>query len=192
MASREPHPYALLSPPLSDEEYRGLKADIAERGVLYPIIVDEDDRILDGVHRWRIADELGIDPPVSQMGHLDDEGKLALALGLNLRRRHLDPDRRRDLARRLRDERGLSVRRISKVTGWSKSQVHRDLTGPRLPGRVRQRSWLDEPRRDAPRLEGQLDLFGGEVVLPQETTFVTDEYAFEGFSVDRSRLLGAR
>jgi hypothetical protein len=61
------------------------------------------------------------------MGHLDDDGKLHLAVGLNMRRRHLDGDRRRELVRRLHTEEGLSVRKLAAITGWSKSTVDRDL-----------------------------------------------------------------
>ena len=52
---REAHPYALLLPALTDQEYKALKADIAAHGILYPVITDESDRVLDGVHRVRIA-----------------------------------------------------------------------------------------------------------------------------------------
>ncbi|HSJ73819.1 MAG TPA: tyrosine-type recombinase/integrase [Miltoncostaeaceae bacterium] len=47
-----------MLPALTDDEYAALKADIREHGILYPLIVDEDGRILDGVHRARIAAEL--------------------------------------------------------------------------------------------------------------------------------------
>jgi ParB-like chromosome segregation protein Spo0J len=96
---------------------------------LYPVIIDGAGLVLDGVHRVRIARELGIEPPVSQMGHLDDDRKLHLAIGLNMRRRHLDADRRRALVRRLHEEQGLSVRKIAEVAGWSKSTIDRDLKG---------------------------------------------------------------
>jgi ParB/Sulfiredoxin domain len=123
----EPHPYALLLPALTDEEYRALKADIKANGILYPVITDEDGKVLDGVHRVRIAGELGIDPPVAPHQGLDEERKLHLAVGLNMRRRHLDADRRRDLVRKLHKDEGLSVRKIAAVAGWSKSTIDRDL-----------------------------------------------------------------
>lgn len=122
-----PHPYALLLPALTDAEYAALKADIEAHGILVPVVVDADGLVLDGVHRTKIADELGIDVPASQMGQADEERKMHLAVGLNMRRRHLDADRRRDLVRRLADEQGFSVREIASITGWSKSTVDRDL-----------------------------------------------------------------
>ena len=123
----EPHPYALLLPVLTEAEYAALKADIEAHGILVPVIVDAEGLVLDGVHRTRIAEELGIDVPVSQMGQVSEERKMHLAVGLNMRRRHLDADRRRDLVRRLADEQGFSVRKIASITGWSKSTVDRDL-----------------------------------------------------------------
>jgi ParB-like chromosome segregation protein Spo0J len=127
MGHLEPHPYALLLPALTDDEYRALKADIKKHGILYPVIVDEDGRVLDGVHRVRIAGDLGIDPPVQCHEGLDDERKLHLAVGLNMRRRHLDADRRRELVRKLHKDEGLSVRKIADIAGWSKSTIDRDL-----------------------------------------------------------------
>jgi hypothetical protein len=89
--------------------------------------------VLDGIHRCRIARELDIHVPVSQMGQLTEQEKLQLAVGVNVRRRHMDADRRRDLVLKLRDEQGLTVRDIAAITGWSKSTVGRDLTPPAPP-----------------------------------------------------------
>lgn len=122
-----PHPYARFLPALTEDEYAALRSDIAAHGILVPVIVDADGLILDGVHRTRIADELGVEVSVCQMGQASEERKMHLAVGLNMRRRHLDADRRRELVRRLADEQGLSVRKIASVTGWSKSTIDRDL-----------------------------------------------------------------
>jgi ParB-like chromosome segregation protein Spo0J len=45
-------------PPLSGGEYADLKADIAARGVLVPVEVDERGAVLDGHHRLRAWHEL--------------------------------------------------------------------------------------------------------------------------------------
>ncbi len=122
-----PHPHALLLPALTDEEYAALKADIEQHGILYPIIVDENNQVLDGVHRLRIASELSIELPQVQHTGLSEDRKLHLAVGLNLRRRHLDADRRRELVRKLHKDNRLTMRKIANITGWSKSTVERDL-----------------------------------------------------------------
>jgi len=56
--------YQLL-PELPPEQFEALKADIAERGVVVPMVVDEFGAILDGHNRARACRELGInDYPV--------------------------------------------------------------------------------------------------------------------------------
>jgi len=74
---------------LSDAEYARLAADIRDRGVLQPIIVDEDDTILDGHHRAAIAEHYELDasrePAYVVIGDLDaDDAKLARAIKQNL------------------------------------------------------------------------------------------------------------
>jgi hypothetical protein len=92
-----------VMPPLTDEEYEALKADIAERGVQVPVEYDEDGNILDGYHRVRACQELGITdwPKVVRRG-LTEEQKIEHALALNLHRRHLTREQRRELVARLR------------------------------------------------------------------------------------------
>ena len=55
----DPAPYQVL-PPMAPEQFEALKRDIAERGVLTPIDLDEQGRVLDGHHRLRACAELGI------------------------------------------------------------------------------------------------------------------------------------
>jgi hypothetical protein len=144
----EPHPYALMLPVLTDAEYRALKADIKANGILYPVILDEDDRILDGVHRCRIARELKIEPPVIRHEGLTDERKLHLAVGLNMRRRHLDADRRRELVRKLHINEQLSIRTIAQITGWTKSTVQRDLKASPFESALERTRDLDAISKD--------------------------------------------
>ena len=53
-----------VMPPLSSEEYQELHDDIKVNGVLEPIHVDEEGVVIDGHHRSKIANELGIVCPV--------------------------------------------------------------------------------------------------------------------------------
>jgi len=56
---RRPEKYQLL-PELPPEQFEALKADIAERGVVVPVVMDEFGAILDGHNRARACRELGI------------------------------------------------------------------------------------------------------------------------------------
>ena len=52
--------YASLVPQLSTEEYESLKQSIKENGLWFPIVVNKDGVILDGHHRYKACQELGI------------------------------------------------------------------------------------------------------------------------------------
>src|SRR5882724_9965556 len=87
-----------VMPALSFDEYASLKADIAARGVLVPVEYDESGNILDGHHRVQICEELGISQWPRLIRHgLTDLEKLQHARRLNLDRRHLDREQRRQL-----------------------------------------------------------------------------------------------
>jgi ParB-like chromosome segregation protein Spo0J len=118
-----------LMPPLSDDEYLSLKDDITERGLQVPIELDEQGNILDGHHRLKICEELGIKnyPTIIRAG-LSEEEKLEHVLSLNLNRRHLDRDQRKELVGKLRSK-NMSTRRIARVVGVSKDTVYRDSQG---------------------------------------------------------------
>lgn len=108
-----------VMPPLSETDYEALKADIAERGVLIPIDVDEDGNVLDGHHRLAIATELGIDcPKFKRIGLGSDEDKRTHARALNIARRHLDSKQKRELiAAELKDDPERSNRQIGEALG---------------------------------------------------------------------------
>lgn len=95
-----PDAYQLL-PALPPDDYERLKSDIAERGIMVPIEVDEDGNILDGHHRARIAKELGLDCPTKVRPFLEEHEKRLHAVALNLARRHLTDAQKVLLGRRI-------------------------------------------------------------------------------------------
>jgi ParB-like chromosome segregation protein Spo0J len=117
-------------PPLSRDERQALAESIKTFGVLQPVITDEAGNVIDGHHRAEIATEAGADYPRTVLPGLTEEQKVEQALILNLGRRHLSGDQKRQLVTDLR-ERGLSIRWISEKTGIPKSTVQR-LAG--VPG----------------------------------------------------------
>ena len=78
-------------PPLLPDEYEALKRSIAEDGYIgEPIIGDQDGGIVDGWHRQRACDELGIFCPREVRHFATEAEKYELALRLNCRRRQLN------------------------------------------------------------------------------------------------------
>lgn len=113
-----------VMPALSADELRALEDDIAVRGVVVPAVVDQYGRTLDGHHRRAIAERLGIDCPLEVRHVADDEDARQTALALNLARRHLTREQRRDLiARECAARPQDSDRAIGRRLGCSPSTV---------------------------------------------------------------------
>jgi len=113
-------------PPLSAEEFAALKADIAQRGVLVPVECDEDGNVLDGHHRIRACRELGIAkwPKIIRRDLGDDRAKRAHARALNLARRHLSAEAKRQIiAEQLRDAPAQTNRAVTREIGVSHHTV---------------------------------------------------------------------
>lgn len=108
-------------PPLAYENFVGLRDSIAVHGVLVPILVDSAGprrKIIDGNYRKAIADELGYDCPEIVQEGLTEEEKRTLARALNLARRQLNTEQKRQLiADQLAETPGKTNRWIGKQLG---------------------------------------------------------------------------
>lgn len=123
--------YQLL-PDLTDDEFAALRDDIAARGVMVPIELDEAGNILDGHHRLRACYDLGITdfPTIIRPGMTEQE-KRHHVRALNLDRRHLTQEQKRAvIADILRDEPERSNRDVAaevKVDDHTVGAVRREL-----------------------------------------------------------------
>jgi ParB-like chromosome segregation protein Spo0J len=120
--------YRIL-PDLSNEQFEALKNDIAVRGILVPIEVDEVGTVLDGFERERAAKELGIKSvPFIVRAGLTEEQKIDHILRMNFARRHLSKSEKKKVALQLR------------TRGWPQGRIASDLA-------VSQKTisnWLDQ------------------------------------------------
>jgi len=82
--------YDKLLPRMSSEEFAELKTSIETEGQHYPIIVNEDLQVLDGHHRFRACNELGIEPDFEVKRFEDKLLEKKFVIEANLRRRHLN------------------------------------------------------------------------------------------------------
>ena len=116
-----------VMPALTEEEFSELKSDIAKRGVMIPIEFDEDGNVLDGHHRLRACEELGITdyPKVVREGMRESE-KRYHARSVNVNRRQLTRKQINDLVKeQLVETPELSDRQIAKDLGVNNSTVSR-------------------------------------------------------------------
>jgi phage N-6-adenine-methyltransferase len=139
--------YQLL-PNLSGEEFDALKADIAKRGVQVPVEYDDAGNILDGHHRIRACEELGIEEwPCVIRGDLSEEEKVEHILSLNLNRRHLDREQKRalaaDLLMRMPEK---SDRHLGRMAGADHKTVGAVRAGLEESGEIPQFEKREDPR----------------------------------------------
>src|SRR5438309_1753878 len=83
-----------MFPDLSEADYERLKESIRREGVLVPIEIDQFGDILDGHHRKRAADELGIEAPTIKREFASEPAKYRHIYALNTFRRHASKSKR--------------------------------------------------------------------------------------------------
>jgi len=109
---------------LSDLEYEELKESIRRHKTVVPSIVDADGNVIDGEHRERACKDLGIDCPKVIQEFASEAEKILLAIKLNVSRRHLTCQQKRELiALYLEVDPGINDRHLGDVIGVSKNTV---------------------------------------------------------------------
>lgn len=96
MTEYRQHPLSAAFPPMTDDEFAELRADIAANGLRNPITVYEDE-VLDGWHRYCACDQAGVTPCFDVFtGEWRDA--IRFVVSANVARRHLTPGERADAA----------------------------------------------------------------------------------------------
>lgn len=93
--------YEALLPKLPRDEYEALKQSIKTEGQYYPIIVNPEGIILDGHHRYKACQELGIEPKIEVKSFPNKLLEKKFVIEVNLRRRHLNEFQIAELGYRL-------------------------------------------------------------------------------------------
>ncbi|MBI5770890.1 MAG: ParB N-terminal domain-containing protein [Verrucomicrobia bacterium] len=163
------HPLLAAIPPLDEAspDFQAILASVRERGIDYPIILDEDDRIIDGRNRTRAAIRAGAELPAVKR----NSGEAAeIILDSLVARRHLPKGARAYLAapilaqaaeggrqRRLANlKRGTSkadqsaigknLDQLALEMGFSKDLYEQALKVRKLFENDKVRTWHDGPR----------------------------------------------
>lgn len=120
MTGAEAHPVADLFPMLPDDELKDLAVSIATDGLLHPIVLDDEGRILDGRNRFAACELASVDPVFVTYDGKDPDG---YALTVNLSRRHLSKGQAAMIAAKACPETGQTARQAGAQIGVSKSRI---------------------------------------------------------------------
>ena len=111
-----------------------LRASIAEEGMEYPIIVDQDDNVIDGMTRLYLASrmELPADEVPIKHEQVDADSAWEKAIELNTVRRQIGGAMRRELIETIIDRKNwrkprIHVTDLANMLGVDKSTISRDL-----------------------------------------------------------------
>jgi len=117
-------------PSLNQWDLERLRKSIEEIGIQIPIVVDQNGRIIDGNHRSRLAEELGVECPTQVIQVNSEKEFEQLAVDLNLARRHLSIEQikefqkqRKELALKLR-ENGATQKEAADAVGIGQSTIN--------------------------------------------------------------------
>lgn len=99
---RDSHPIADVFPMMTALELQSLADDIREQGLLTPIVLHQDGRILDGRNRAAACMAAGVEPRYTTFD-ANDVAAIKFVAGQNLHRRHLSEEQRAFIAARLAD-----------------------------------------------------------------------------------------
>jgi ParB-like chromosome segregation protein Spo0J len=124
----EPPASGNLFPSLDAATEAALRDSIERFGVLVPVAKDQHGNLLDGFHRSRIADELSVRYRVDVIATANEAEAREIARTLNVDRRHMSADQRRQVAVTLREQ-GHSTTAIAGAVGVSDETIRRDLSG---------------------------------------------------------------
>jgi len=109
-------PYKDLLPPLKTSERDALTADIKANGVIHPVVIDEDDNILDGHHRY----EIDRNAPTRVVTGLTEDEKQAYTIRANLARRNLSPEQARDVGKK---QKAIAKRLREATPPWTQERI---------------------------------------------------------------------
>lgn len=127
------HPIANLFPEMSEFEFEELKQDVAQNGLLMPILT-HGGQVVDGRHRLRVCTALGIIPKFAELEAANDKSVEQSVISINLHRRNLNESQKAIIAARLTNSSvgsnqhtagAVSQRKVAEELGISVDSVQR-------------------------------------------------------------------
>jgi hypothetical protein len=191
----EVHPVAALFPMLAADELAALADDISERGLLQPIVLDAEGRILDGRNRLAACELAEVEPTFTTYEGGDPAG---YALAVNIARRQMTKGQIAVVAARARKLNGQSQPEAAYFSKISQSMIayadvilpHKDLADQVRDGPLSLNEAYAEARQ---RNQAKADREAGLAVLREDAPDLAELVAEDRLSIaDALSMLDAR
>ena len=172
--------YQVLTRPYTTSEYKRLK-DSIRVGQELPIIIDEENCILDGHHRLKVCEELGIKPKVEVRKYQNEEQKIRAINQLNYARRHCNKWELYMAAERIRPEFEAEVKAEQELK-YQKGKKGTQPIGVKNLTPIRIIDNNDVSSNDLEKKDGRVNRKIGDIVGVSRTTIwqwkqVKDNYS---------------
>ena len=158
---REFHPVANIFPLMQGDEYEQLKADIKANGLLEPIWLDSEGKIIDGRNRYRACVDSGVEP---QYKTWQGNDLLSFIISMNLHRRHLSESQRAVVASKLAN---MPAHRIDNKSANLRTSVSQSQAAEMLNVSERIVSTIKAIEKAAPELIEKIE--SGEITAHKAT-----------------------
>lgn len=135
----ETHPYVKLFPEMGSDEFYHFKNDIIANGLLNPIVLTHDGKIIDGYHRYQACKETGMEPFFVTLDK--DVDLLDFVISANLHRRHLNTSQRAVIA--------LEVKEVISRGGKEKEETRKSSLGERSQVSDNERDFSENRKVDS-------------------------------------------
>lgn len=154
------HSLAEIFPAMPSVEFEALVEDIQANGILNPIMVHEG-LVLDGRHRWKASQLLGIECPMRELTAFDDP--LSVVISANAHRRNLSKSQRACAALKAMPE--LSAAALKRMTGGGTQKIE----------------WGREAAEEAARIFGtnRQYIYDAQMILDADPALFAEVFAGE-------------
>lgn len=165
-----------IIPSLSQDDYQRLKSSIQKKGIQLPIQILPDGSIIDGFHRFKIAEELGIKDIPHVIKSMDKEEAINLGITLNLNRRHLSYEQKKEIIEKLKEKKWTD-KKISKSIHISEGSI----------SNIRKGSNLKDEETSPPDLRYKIDK-QDEKIISQKAENRTHQQIASDYGISRRRV----
>lgn len=179
------HPAAELFPMLAGDELARLASDIAQNGLLEPLVV-YDGQLLDGRNRRRACEMASVEPRYVEW-HGEGGSPVAFIAARNLHRRHLSESQRAAIAARVKPmfEAEAAERQRHRQFGSPRKTPTAEVGGAKKPRESAVGPNLDRPERSHVRAAKLFNVSGGLVAMATRVLRDGDKSLIEAIHVGK-------